>query len=179
MKPEVQDSLVLVCGLSSNDGEEEPEAPPIAMDAEAMTHLVYFFRFLLHAGHADVRRVGSPHACGCLDVGPTQQLKPGGTEQTEDPAVKALGWGVEVSVSIPTANETHQHAVVCDPSSGTVLFKECAWVGMWAGYIFTTIEHGGKRVSGYKLDTACEPRDAFHGPRPGKYFGLRGVVGYH
>lgn len=95
----------------------------------------------------------------------------------ESPDVRALGWGVELPVNPPSM--VAEQAVVLDPSSPKVLFKEGPWVGQWAGYIFTTIEHGGRPACGYKLDTASEPTDTFHGPRPGKYFGLNGVLGYH
>eukprot|EP00435_Cladocopium_sp_Y103_P042197 s2760_g11.t1 len=61
-----------------------------------------------------------------------------------------------------------------------VTFKESKWIGSWCGYFYTSIEHSGKHVTGYKLDIATEAKDFFAGPRAHKYFGLlNGVLGYH
>ena len=59
-------------------------------------------------------------------------------------------------------------------------FKESAWIGEWIGFVYTTVEHGGKHLTGYKLDQATEPASQWRGSKPHKFFGLRnGVLGYH
>ena len=62
-----------------------------------------------------------------------------------------------------------------------IQFQQSPWLGQWMGYVYTTVEdENGRRLTGYKMDQACEPTSTWNGPRPRKYFGLKaGVLGYH
>lgn len=95
--------------------------------------------------------------------------------------VQKLGWGVTLTVSGSLHEQSHSKSeplVLKDQD--VVTFKESKWIGCWCGYFYTSIEHAGKHVTGYKLDMATEPKNEFDGPKAHKYFGLLGgVLGYH
>ena len=97
--------------------------------------------------------------------------------------MQALGWGVHLEITLPHQvhqPQEHREKVVLKDSNDLLLFKESEWMGKWRGYYFTSIDHEGKHLTGYKLDQATEPIDTWSGPRPHKYFGLQdGILGYH
>ena len=93
--------------------------------------------------------------------------------------VQKLGWGVTLTLSGSLHGQSRSEPLVLKDQD-MVTFKESKWIGSWCGYFYTSIEHAGKHVTGYKLDIATEPTDEFAGPRAHKYFGLlEGVLGYH
>ena len=97
--------------------------------------------------------------------------------------VQALGWGVNLEITLPhqaRQPQEQREKIVLKDGNDLVLFKESQWMGKWRGYFFTSILHEGKHLTGYKLDQASEPTDTWSGPRPHKYFGLKGdILGYH
>ena len=93
--------------------------------------------------------------------------------------VQQLGWGVTLRIDLPQ-DPGRKATVLKAPDSELIVFKEAKWMGLWSGYYFTTIEHGGAHLTGYKLDQATEPCEKFEGPKANKYFGVvNGVLGYH
>lgn len=94
--------------------------------------------------------------------------------------LQQLGWGVTLHIDLPQEAPGRKATVLKAPDSELIIFKETKWMGVWRGYYFTTIEHGGSHLTGYKLDQATEPREKFEGPKANKYFGVvNGVLGYH
>ena len=94
--------------------------------------------------------------------------------------LQQLGWGVTLHIDLPQEGPGRKATVLKAPDSDLIIFKETKWMGVWRGYYFTTIEHEGSHLTGYKLDQATEPREKFEGPKPNKYFGVvNGVLGYH
>ena len=115
-------------------------------------------------------------AYDALSIGPQQP------QQQAYQDVRALGWGVTCEVTLPgmpTPPKPSGEKVELRNEYG-VWFKEGMWMGPWAGYVYTTVEANGTRLTGYKMDDTCEPCSTWNGPRPRKYFGLKDeVLGYH
>lgn len=104
---------------------------------------------------------------------------PSGNPNTNVDDVQKLGWGVNLTVSGSLHGQSRSEPLVLKDQD-MVTFKESKWIGSWRGYFYTSIEHGGQHVTGYKLDIATEPKDEFAGRRAHKYFGLcDGMLGYH